>query len=142
MCTLKPFTFISSSKLTTPITSRSAVDSAIYLALVVLSAIKYCILIAHIIEQLVYIITYPVRECLDNGSSDDRCYHYPDQSTSTKHSNPFIFSGIKVITFSFVFNKYLHIYFTTSSCSCDYSLQNLAHCCTDMVMAGRIIAYT
>ena len=48
VCTLKPFSFSYSSKLTISITSCSAVDSAMYLALVVMSAITYYILIASI----------------------------------------------------------------------------------------------
>ena len=81
--TLKPFPFSSVSSLEIPITSRSAVDSAMYSALVVLSAIKYCILLAHIIGQTVYIIMYSFHEWLDNGPSDHQCCHYLSQATST-----------------------------------------------------------
>ena len=64
--TLKPFHFSSYSRLTIPITSQKAVNSAMYSASVVLSAIWYCILLDHIIGQPAYIITYPVREWIDN----------------------------------------------------------------------------
>ena len=40
------------SKFIIPINPQRAVDSAIYSALVVLSSIKYCILITHIIGKL------------------------------------------------------------------------------------------
>ena len=72
MCMLKKFPFSSSIRLRIPITSRSAVVSTIYLASVVLSAIKYCILLSHIIGQPAYIIMYPVHKWLDKRSSDDR----------------------------------------------------------------------
>ena len=83
MRTLKPFTFSSSSRLTIPTTPQREVDSAMYSDSVVLSTIKYCILLDHISGQPEYIIMYPVYEWLDNGSSNDRCCHDPDQSAST-----------------------------------------------------------
>ena len=66
MWKLKPFPFSCSSRLAIPITLQIAVDSEMYSDSVVLSAIKYCILLAHIIGQPAYIITYPVRKWLDN----------------------------------------------------------------------------
>ena len=60
MWELKPFPFSSSSRLTIPITSRSAVDSAMYSASV--------ILLAHIIVQQAYIIMYPVRKWLTGAA--------------------------------------------------------------------------
>ena len=63
---LKPFPFSSSNRFTIPITSLRTVDSAMYSSSVVLSANQYCILLAHIIGQPSYIITYPVRGWLDN----------------------------------------------------------------------------
>ena len=89
VCTLKPFYFSSSSKLIIPITSQNHFDSAIYLSSVVLSVIKYCIFLAHIIGQPAYIITYLIRKWLDKGSSDDPCCHELYQSVSTYHSNTF-----------------------------------------------------
>ena len=59
--TLRIFYASSSSRLTIPITSQSEIYSAIYSVSVVLSVIKYCIFLAHIIGQLEYFITYPVR---------------------------------------------------------------------------------
>ena len=109
MCTLKPFTFSSSSKLTILIISRSTVDSAVYSALVVLGAIKYCSLIAHILGQPAYIIMYPIRKWFDNESSDYRCCFDMDQCASMYHSNHFYLSGLKVTPYAFFFNKYLHI---------------------------------
>ena len=70
MCMWKPFTFSSSSRLTIPIISLRVVYSAMYLALVVLSAIKYFMLLAHIIGKPAYVITDSVCEWLDNKSSD------------------------------------------------------------------------
>ena len=78
--TLKPFPFSYSSRLKIPITSRRAFDGTMYLALVVLSAIKYCILLSHIIGQPTYIITFPVHEWIDSRSSGNRCCHGLAQS--------------------------------------------------------------
>ena len=117
--TLKEFTFSYSSRLKIPITAQRAVGSAMYLSLVVLSAINYCIVLAHIIGQPAYIIMYLVHEWLDNGLSDERCCHDLDQSASTYHSKRFVLSGLKVMPCDLVFNKYLHIRFTASWCSCN-----------------------
>ena len=87
--TLKPFPFSSSSMLKIPITSQKAVASSVYSDSVILSTIKYCILLAHIIRQTEYIITYLVCKWLDNVSLDDWCCHDPSQSASTYHSNHF-----------------------------------------------------
>ena len=139
--TLKSFPFSSYSRLMIPITLQRAVDSVIYSAVMVISAIRYCILLAHMIRQLAYIITYPVREWLDKGSSDDRCCHDLAQSASIYHYNRFVLSSLKVIPCALVFNKYLHMHFTDYLCYCNGSLQNLDHCCTAMVIYGRIIAW-
>ena len=115
MWTLKPFPFSSFGSLTIQITSLRAVDSEIYLASMVLSAINYFILLAHIIVQPTYIITYPVRKWLENGLSDDRCCHDLTHYMSTYHSNTFALSGLKVMPCYLVFDKYPHIIFTSSS---------------------------
>ena len=70
------------------------------------------------IGQLAYIIMYTVSEWLDNGSSDDRCCHDQAQSLSTYHSDHLVLSVLKVMPLDLVFNKYLHIGFTASLCSC------------------------
>ena len=92
VCTLKLFYLSSSSKLIIPITSSSAVDSAIFSSLVVLSVIRYFILLVYIIRQLSYIT---VREWPDNRLSYDCCCHVLAQSVSTYHYNPFIFLALK-----------------------------------------------
>ena len=60
-----------------PITSRRAVESAIYSAAVVLRAIRDYIVDFHTRGPPVYVMTKPVLECVDSGSWDDRCYQEP-----------------------------------------------------------------
>ena len=105
---LKPFPFSSCSILMTQITSLREFDSLIYSASLVLSVIKYCILLAHII------IPYPVFKWLDIVLSNDQCFRNTAKSASTYHSNPLFFSGLKVMPCALFFNKYLHTRFTAS----------------------------
>ena len=112
MWTLKQFPFSSSSWFTIPITSQRAVDSAMYSASLVLSVLKYYILLDHIIGQPSYIIMYTVREWLDSGFFDDQCCHDQSRSMSKYHYNPLVLSSLKVIPCALVFNKYLHMSFT------------------------------
>ena len=88
----------------TLITSRKAVDKAIYSASVVLSAIKLCMEDFHKIGQPMYIITKPVQECADIGTLEEQCFHAPAQSASTKHSKPRDLSGLKTKPESWVQN--------------------------------------
>ena len=89
----------------TLITSHRAVDKAIYSALVILSAIKLCMEDFHKIGQPMYIITKSVQECADIGSLEERCFHAPAQSASTKHSKPRDLSGLKTKPDSWVRSK-------------------------------------
>ena len=52
MWTLKPFPFRYSSRLKIPINSQRAVDSAMYSASVLLSAIRCCILLVTLKEEM------------------------------------------------------------------------------------------
>ena len=58
----KPLSLSSRKRFITAMTSRKAVESAMYSASVVLRAMRLCILEAHIIGHPAYRITYPVRE--------------------------------------------------------------------------------
>ena len=109
VCTLKPFTFSSFFHLTISITSRRAVDSEMYLALVVLIVINYCIVLTHIIGQLTYIITYPFREWLDNISSNDLFCSDPSQSASTYYYNSFLLSLKQFIVLFSSFNTCIYV---------------------------------
>ena len=65
-CNLKPFRLSSFMRFITAITSLNALDSAMYSASVVLSAIKDCIELFQIMGHPAYIMTYPVLESKNN----------------------------------------------------------------------------
>src|SRR6056300_113367 len=123
-----PLPFNSFTRFITPITSRRAVDRAMYSASVVLKAMSVCIFEAHTIGHPAYMITKTVLECADKGSFDNLFCQEPAQSASTKHSKPLDKSGLNFKPLSFVRSKYRQILFTASSCSCLGSLQMHAHC--------------
>ena len=67
---------------------------------------------------------YPVRDLAEFGSVDDRSCQEP---ASTKHTSPFVGSGLKRNPLSRVRCRYLHIRFTATSCD---SLGSLQKTCT------------
>ena len=65
------------------ITSRIALDRAMYLLSVVLRAIYFFSLIPQVIGHPAYIITKPVRDNTDSGLSLFPYFHPPEKSAST-----------------------------------------------------------
>ena len=76
------------------ITSRIALDRAMYSLSVVLRAISVCNLLPQVIGHPAYTMEKPARDNTDSGLSLLSSFCPPVKSASTYHSRPFVISGL------------------------------------------------